>query len=131
MKQLPEGGELYVFAENAERIAKERSMRFGANRFDFDYELLMKLGSARSKVPGARRLVEVDVDEHGAVFTYRLNRKKLEQIRRREGRYLLRTNLPETDPVKLCRPFGVDPWRINHLPSVHPANPRSSARARP
>lgn len=41
------------------------------------------------------------VDKEGAAFTYRLNRKKLKQVRRREGRYLLRTNLTETDPVKL------------------------------
>jgi hypothetical protein len=87
VKLLPEGGELYVFAENAERIAKERSMRRRQLKWLWARlaqlqgmtltrdELLMKLGSARSKVPGARRLVEVDVDEHGAVFTYRLNRK--------------------------------------------------------
>ena len=36
-----------------------------------------------------------------ARFTYRLNRKKLRTIRRREGRYLLRTNLTENDPVLL------------------------------
>ena len=36
-----------------------------------------------------------------ATFTARLNRAKLRQVRRREGRYLLRTNLTETDPVKL------------------------------
>jgi hypothetical protein len=34
-------------------------------------------------------------------LSYRLNRDKLRQIRRREGRYLLRTNLTESDPAKL------------------------------
>jgi hypothetical protein len=63
-------------------------------------ELLMKLGSARSKVPAAWRLVRVRVSE-GGEFTYWLDRKRLKQVRRREGRYLLRTNLTETDPVKL------------------------------
>ena len=63
--------------------------------------LLMKLGSAQSKVPAAWRLVDVKVDKSGSAFTYRLNRNKLRQVRRREGRYLLRTNLTETDPVKL------------------------------
>jgi hypothetical protein len=63
--------------------------------------LLMKLGSAQSKVPNAWRLVDIKVDAHSAAFSYRLNRTKLRQIRRREGRYLLRTNLTETDPVKL------------------------------
>ncbi len=37
----------------------------------------------------------------GASFTYRLHREKLRRARRREGRYLLRTNLTESDPAKL------------------------------
>ena len=36
-----------------------------------------------------------------AAFTYRFDREKLRRQRRREGRYLLRTNLTETDPAKL------------------------------
>jgi hypothetical protein len=113
VKLLPQEEELYVFAESSDRIAKERSMRrrqlkglwgrlaqLQGMRLTRD-ELLMKLGSAKTKAPGAWLLVEVEVDEHEAKFTYRLNRKKLRQVRRREGRYLLRTNLTETDPVKL------------------------------
>jgi len=34
-------------------------------------------------------------------FTYRLDKEKRRRQRRREGRYLLRTNLTETDPAKL------------------------------
>ncbi len=36
-----------------------------------------------------------------ARFSFRLDRKKLRQARRREGRYLLRSNLVEADPAKL------------------------------
>lgn len=113
VKLLPEDSELYVFAESLDRIAKERSMR----RLQLKWlctrlaqlqtielsrdALLMKLGGAQSKVPAARRLVEVKVEKTGAAFAYRLNRKKLKPVRRREGRYLLRANLTETDPVKL------------------------------
>lgn len=112
VKLLPEDGELYVFAQSADRIAKERSMRRRQLKWLWARlaqlqgmelardELLMKLGSARSKVPVAWRLVRVRVSEHGG-FTYWLDRKRLKQVRRREGRYLLRTNLTETDPVKL------------------------------
>ncbi len=113
VKLLPQENELYVYAESSDRIAKERSMRrrqlkwlwgrlaqLQGMRLTRD-ELLMKLGSAKTKAPGAWLLVEVAVDEHEAKFTYQLNRKKLRQVRRREGRYLLRTNLTETDPVKL------------------------------
>lgn len=63
-------------------------------------ELLMKLGAAQGEVPAAYRLVDVDVPEYGAGFTCALNRKKLQRVRRREGRYLLCTNLTETNPVK-------------------------------
>ena len=34
-------------------------------------------------------------------FAFTLNRKKLRQVRRREGRYLLRSNLTSDDPVQL------------------------------
>jgi Transposase DDE domain len=113
VKLLPQDGELYVFAQSADRIAKERSMRrrqlkwlwarlaqLQGMQLQRD-ELLMKLGSARSKVPTAWRLVQLRVCKNGSAFTYRLDRQKLQQARRREGRYLLRTNLTETDPVKL------------------------------
>jgi transposase len=61
----------------------------------------MRLGNARSKVPTAWRLVRISLNARGRGFTYHLDRKQLKRSRRREGRYLLRTNLTETDPVKL------------------------------
>jgi hypothetical protein len=64
-------------------------------------QLPMKLGAARAKAPTAWCLVEVKVAACGAIFTYRLDRAKLRQTRRREGRYLLRTNLTEHDAAKL------------------------------
>ena len=36
-----------------------------------------------------------------AAFSYRLDRDKLRRARRREGRYLLRTNLTDDDPARL------------------------------
>ncbi len=113
VKLLPEDGELYVYAESRDRIAKERAMRrrqlkwlwarlaqLQAMALARD-ALLMKLGAAQNKAPAAWRLVDVVVDPRTPTFTYRLNRARLKQVRRREGRYLLRTNLTETDPVKL------------------------------
>lgn len=61
----------------------------------------MKLGAARSRAPTAWRLIAIDVARDSARFSYRLDRDKLRQTRRREGRYLLRTNLTEHDPAKL------------------------------
>jgi hypothetical protein len=64
-------------------------------------ELLMKLGAAKQKSPSAWRLVQIEVDKDKAALTYRLDREKLRRQRRREGCYLLRTTLTETDPAKL------------------------------
>ena len=113
VKLLPQEGELYVFAESTDRIAKERSMRrrqlkwlwarlaqIGSMQLSRD-ALLMKLGSAQSKAPAAWRLIDIKLAEQEASFSYSLNRDKLKKVRRREGRYLLRTNLTETDPVRL------------------------------
>jgi len=114
VKLLAQDGELYVFAESRDRVAKERAMRrrqlkwlwerlgkLATMRLDRD-ALLMKLGAAQTKVPAAWRLIEIELPAHGAGgFTYRLDRDKLRQVRRREGRYLLRTNLTESDPAKL------------------------------
>jgi Transposase DDE domain len=113
VKLLPEDGELYVFAQSADRVAKERAMRrrqlkwlwarleqISAMRLTRE-ELLMKLGAARQKVPTAWRLVTIEVSPNSAAFSYRLDRNKLRVARRREGRYLLRTNLTEHDPAKL------------------------------
>ena len=113
VKLLAEDEELYVYAESADRIGKERSMRRRQLKWLWKRlaqlqgmklsrnELLMKLGAARSKVPTAWRLVDIDIAEQGVSFTYELNRGRLRRARRREGRYLLRTNLTESDPVKL------------------------------
>ncbi len=64
-------------------------------------ELLMKLGAARAHAPAAWRLVVIAVAPEGVTFTYHLDRNRLRRARRREGRYLLRTNLTEDDPAKL------------------------------
>jgi hypothetical protein len=113
VKLLPRDGELYVYAQSRDRVAKERAMRcrklkrlWGRlkqlSAMTLTREaLLMKLGAARQKAPSAWRLVAVELAEKEATFRYRLRRDKLRQARRREGRYLLRTNLTETDPAKL------------------------------
>jgi transposase len=115
VKLLPQDGELYVFAQSLDRVAKERSMRRRQlkglwarlkelRRMSVNLkrdELLIKLGQAKAKWPTGWRLVEVKVDAKLAAFHYALDRNKLRQARRREGRYLLRTNLAGDDPATL------------------------------
>src|SRR5919106_818042 len=113
VKLLAEQGELYVLAHSADRVAKERAIRRRQLKWLWARlkqlsamtltreQLLMKLGAAKQKVPSAWRLIEIEVAKQQASFTYRLHRDKLRSARRREGRYLLRTNLTESDPAKL------------------------------
>src|SRR5271166_5378976 len=58
-------------------------------------------GAARERAHTAWRLIVIDVAEKDPTFRYRLDRDKLRQARRREGRYLLRTNLADDDPARL------------------------------
>lgn len=119
VKLLPKDGECYVFAQSASRIDKERAMRRRQLKALWKRlpelrqmknvkrdELLMKLGAARQQWPTAWRLVAIrvprkDEEINEQTFTWRLRKAKLRQVRRREGRYLLRTNLTEENPVKL------------------------------
>ena len=112
VKLLAQDDELYVFAQSADRVSKERAMRRRQLKWlwarlkklgEMDIsreERLMKLGAARSKAPSAWRLVKAAVDKTGAL-AYALDRDKLRKVRRREGRYLLRTNLTGDDPATL------------------------------
>ena len=104
VKLLPQDGELYVFTQSRDRVAKERAIRRRqlkrlwarlkqiATMTLTREELLMKLGAARNQSRAAWRLLVIEVDPDNAAFSYRLDRTKLRQARSREGRYLLRTN---------------------------------------
>jgi transposase len=113
VKLLPQDSELYVFAQSADRVAKERAIRRRQLKWLWARlkqlagmkltreELLMRLGAARKQARTAWRLLAIKVAKDSATFSYRLDRDKLRQARRREGRYLLRTNLTDDDPARL------------------------------
>lgn len=113
VKLLPQEQDVYVLAQSRTRIHKERAMRrrqlkrlwarlkrLSGMRLKRE-ALLMKLGAARANAPAAWRLIDIKLPPRGAVFKFELNRQKLRQLRRREGRYLLRTNLCGNDPAHL------------------------------
>jgi hypothetical protein len=115
VKLMPADGELYVLAESGARKDKERGMRrrllrrywrrlaqLQGQKQSRD-KLLKKLAVAQHCAGRlVERLVEVDVSADG-VLSYRLDRKKLRAARRREGRYLLRTNMTAEDPALIWR----------------------------
>ena len=71
--------------------------------------LLLKLGAAQQAAGRAASLVAVTLPPPPSTtararrvdFTFVLDRAKLRQVRQREGRYLLRSNLTATDPAHL------------------------------
>ena len=120
VKLLAEDGELYVLAQSRARIAKERGMRrrrlkrlwrrlheLRGQSLTRD-DLLLKLGAAKKEAGRAYGLVAVrlpaaDEPVTPETFTFALRRDRLRRARRREGRYLLRSNLVGEDPATLWR----------------------------
>jgi transposase len=119
VKLLAQEQELYVLAKSVDRVNKERSMRQSQLRtllkrlqelhqmkFTTSQALLLKLGAAKGKYRAAWGLLDIALPEAkphltNATFSFRLNRQKLRAVRRREGRYLLRTNLTGREPAQL------------------------------
>src|ERR1700733_8620068 len=71
-------------------------------------QLLIKLGAARKEAgPAVWRIVDLQLPEKDQAvvtpetFGFRLNWRNLREARRREGSYLLRSNLTGGDPAKL------------------------------
>ncbi len=114
VKLLKEEKEFYVLARSQDRQRKERGMRRGqlkrlwkrlkeiqAMSFSKKTDMVMKLGAAKQQAPSAWRLVEVEISESESSFKFSLRKKKLRQVRQREGRYLLRSNLTEEPPAQV------------------------------
>jgi transposase len=105
VKLLPEGEELYVLAQSQDRVNKERAMRrsqlkrlwrrlkqLQTMKLKRD-ELLKKLGAALHEYPAAARFIQSSVEKDSTQLSFGLLKDKLRQARKREGRYLLRSNL--------------------------------------
>jgi transposase len=118
VKLLPQDNELYVLARSRKRVYKERAMRkrqlkalvkrlkkLQEMKFTSASALLLKLGEAKGRYRAAWRLLDVVMPDAQAkenlTISFSLNRKKLREVRRREGRYLLRTNLCDREPAHL------------------------------
>jgi transposase len=105
VKLLAQEQELYVLAESKDRVSKERAMRRRQLKGLWQRleklrtmtlkrdELLKKLGAALHDYPVAARLVQTTVNPQRAELSFELRKDKLRQVRKREGRYLLRSNI--------------------------------------
>ena len=116
VKRLVTKEDIYVLAQSDARIDKERGMRRKRLRRYVDRlqalqrqkltrdQLLMKLGAAKHEAGRAANLIVLEIQKDSATtasLKFRLLRDKLRQVRRREGRYLLRTNLTAHEPERL------------------------------
>jgi transposase len=108
MKLLPREGELYVFAKSRDRVHKERAIRrrrlkellarlreLSGMKLKRD-ALLIKIGQAKARAGRTFSLVDIRLPKahqpvNSQTFTFTLNKSKLREVCRREGRYLLRS----------------------------------------
>jgi len=123
VKLLSQEQELFVLVHSQARVSKERAIRrrklkkLWARLQELKEQrpsyqaLLMKLGAAKAEAGRVWSLVKLSLpkaprtkkarEQRVAGFEFVLRKDKLREVFKREGRYLLRTNLKETDPAKV------------------------------
>ena len=119
VKLVEQDGELYILARSDARRGKEQAMRrrrlkrlikrlheLRQKKLTRD-QLLIKLGSAKREA-GAAAWRIIDIQTPGTdqavtpeTFCFRLSWQRLREARRREGTYLLRSNMTGSDPSQL------------------------------
>src|ERR1700693_5350468 len=119
VKLVEQDGELYILARSGARRDKEQAMRrrrlkklvkrlheLRQQKLTRD-QLLIKLGAARKEAgPAAWKIIDLQLpgkeqDVQPETFGLRLTWQNLRETRRREGSYLLRSNLTGSDPAQL------------------------------
>ena len=118
VKLLAQEKELYILAQSRQRLSKERAIRrrrlkklwhrlaeLRQMRLSRD-QLLIRLGQAKEEAGRlVWKLVQIKVaqadNSPNQLLSYRLDKERLRVVRRREGRYLLRSNLIGIDPAQL------------------------------
>jgi len=123
VKLLCQEGELYVQTQSQDRVGKERAIRKRRLRKLWNRlcelqkmklsakALLIKIGEAKKEAGRVFGLIDLKLPNPSKSkrqksktkvnFSFRINRAKFRDAYRREGRYLLRSNLPEQVPATL------------------------------
>ena len=118
VKLLPQDGEVYVLARSDGRVDKERAIRRKKLRrllarlhelrrqLPERDKLLMALGAAKKEAGRFYALLKITLPAAteavtAETFHFRFERPRLRIVRRREGRYLLRSNLAGRTPAEL------------------------------
>jgi hypothetical protein len=116
VKILQQESEFYVYVESHDRVAKERSMRRRRlkrlwaslhelrNRKNITRDnLLMHIGALKKEAGRDFGLVRISIPNpqesvNELTFHFELDRERLRRTLRREGRYLLRSNMQAASP---------------------------------
>ena len=123
VKLLCQEGELYVQTQSQDRVGKERAIRkrrlsklwnrlCELQKMKLSAKaLLIKIGEAKKEAGRVFGLIDLKLPNPSKSkrqksktkvnFSFRINRAKFRDAYRREGRYLLRSNLPEQVPATL------------------------------
>lgn len=118
VKLLPQDGEVYVLAKSNGRVDKERAIRRKKLRrllarlhelrkqLPERDKLLMALGAAKKEAGRFYALLKITVPAadqavSAETFFFKFERARLRVVRRREGSYLLRSNLTGRTPGQL------------------------------
>jgi transposase len=120
----PQGEETYILCRSAARQEKEKAIhsrfsarmekaltslgkRMAAGKLKDRHKIERKLGSLEARHPQVADLYEIKVVDPGGGLRLEWKRKPDRQSwqQAREGAYLLRTNLTETDPSKLWKSY--------------------------
>jgi len=116
VKILPQEPEFYVYVESHDRVVKERSMRrrrlkrLWASLHELRKrknitrdDLLMHIGALKKEAGRDYKLVSISLPKpeepvNENTFHFSLDRERLRRTLRREGRYLLRSNMQAASP---------------------------------
>jgi transposase len=118
VKLFGQDGELYVLAKSEGRQQKEiairrkklarflRKLRRMRKSLPSRDQLLLRIGAAKKEAGRAFGFVKIRVPGKNKevtreTFTFQTDRKRLQEAERRDGHYLLRTNLVAEDPTVL------------------------------
>lgn len=122
-KLVEDDGDLYVYVESEARLEKERAMRRRRLRKLWSQlkaikkmnqtrdQLLMRLGAAKKEAGRAWSLVNVkvastkEIKEGEEQLRFSWNRERMRRTIKREGRYLLRSNIKSSSPQCLWEKY--------------------------
>lgn len=121
VKLLRHNDEIYILAKSEKRFLKESGIRKRKfvklwnrlkelqNQDITRDELLMKIGAAKKEAGRVSGLIDINVPESDGsgkvAFTFSVNKEKIKDVRQREGRYLLRSNLTSERPENLWESY--------------------------